>query len=232
MYSGIVLFQAQCVPSTACPHMRIASIKASVRRERIGIHVLLSAYMILPAVLSPRLSTLEASSASGGQRQMRCFSTRFCIAILTAWSVLFLSSSTVNAAPVVHSSILQSAVELVLSDHEGLAPRMIHLTARPNSSFRLGKWSVTFFSIQLIRTLPTHLVELYDQIMQLTAPYDHAAPRHRYFEFRFGRLSLIFESTDGLSIPYDVIYAFAEQALERVLRDWTGLYRGVSAYFD
>ena len=163
---------------------------------------------------------------------MHCFSSRNCTAVLTVWSVLFLSSNTVNAAPVVHSSILQDAAEPVLSDNEGLAPRMIHLTARPNSSFQLGKWSVTFFSIQLIRTFPTNLVELYDQVMHMTASYDHAAPQDRYFEFRFGRLSLIFESTDGRSIPYHVIYAFAEQALERVLRDWTGLYRGVSTYFD
>jgi len=160
---------------------------------------------------------------------MRCSSTRLCPVVLTVLSVLYLWSNTVNAAPVVHSSTSQDAAEPVLSDHEGVASRMIHLTARPNSSFQLGKWSVTFFSIQFIRTLPTNLIELYNQIMHFTAPYDHAAPQNSYFEFRFGQLSLIFQSTDGRIIPFDVIYAFAEQALERVLRDWTGLYRGVSS---
>lgn len=163
---------------------------------------------------------------------MRCSSTGLCTAVLTVWSVLFLSLNTVNAAPVVQLSMLQDTAEPIRRDHEGLAPRMIHLTARPNSTFQLGKWSVTFFSIQLIRTLPANLVELYDQVMHLAASYDHAMPQNRYFEFRFGRLSLIFESTDGRGIPYEVIYAFAEQALERVLRDWTGLYRGVSAYLN
>lgn len=126
--------------------------------------------------------------------------------------------------------MLQDTTEAVLRNHEGLAPRIVHLTARPNSNFQLGKWSVTFFSIQLIRTLPANLVELYDQVMHLVAAYDDAMPPNRYFEFRFGGLSLIFESTDNRGIPYEVIYAFAEQALDRVLRDWTGLYRGVSAY--
>ena len=166
------------------------------------------------------------------RRSMRYLSTRYRAALFTALTALILLSSRTTAVPVTHSSNPRDLSEPVVNESDAIARRTVHLTARPSWKFQLGTWSVTFLAASVFSVFQTYPGELYNEVMDLTAPSEYGnLPQGRYFQYNFGQLSLIFASTDNRYVPWEVIYAFAEQAINRAHLGFAGVYSGVSAFF-
>lgn len=113
--------------------------------------------------------------------------------------------------------------------NRAIARRAIHLTARPNVEVKLGEWTARFLWMAITPSWPATLGVLYDNVMGVTAPLASGhANEHTSFQLNFGRLALIFRSSDDRVVPDALIYAFAEMALDRLARGLAGLYSGVS----
>ena len=106
----------------------------------------------------------------------------------------------------------------------------VHLTSPSNWNFQLGAWTVNFLSTSVFPTFQDDVVNFYEQVMDLTAPGPHQTPQSPFFRYSLGRLQLTFQSLDGNSIAWPVIYAFAAQAIARANRGMIGTYRGVSVF--